>query len=78
MDRREILALYEWAPGNCFRCARTDTPTTHLDELDPPAGGHYEARVCEECVLELEDERRRYAERVGSEYKPGRLGPGEA
>ncbi|MCQ8830382.1 hypothetical protein [Streptomyces malaysiensis] len=74
MDRGEILSLYAWATGTCFRCAKTGTPTILLAEITPPAGDHYEVRVCERCVLELEDERRRYAERTGREYKPGRLG----
>ncbi len=74
MDRGEILSLYAWATANCFRCAKTDTPTTLLAEITPPAGNRYEVRVCERCVLELEDERRRYAERTRREYKPGRLG----
>lgn len=74
MDRGEILSHYKWATGNCFRCANADTPTTLLAEITPPAGDRYEVRVCERCVLELEGERRRYAERTGREYKPGLLG----
>lgn len=78
MDRGEVLALYEWAPGNCFRCAQTDVPTTRICQLDTPIGDCYELCACERCILELEEERRRYADRHGSEYEPGRLGPGEA
>lgn len=74
MDRRDILALYEWATGDCFRCAQAGVGTTYLGELNPPGGGHYEIRICQECVLELEEERQRYAERKGYEYEPGKLG----
>ncbi|MFF6847184.1 hypothetical protein [Streptomyces antimycoticus] len=74
MDRGEILGLYEWAIGVCFRCATANTATTHLGEIDPPAGDHYDIRACEKCLVELEEERRRYAERTGREYTPGQLG----
>lgn len=74
MDRREILAHYQWATGECFKCARSAVRTTRLGALCPPSGGHYEIRVCEECILELEDERRRHAERGGRKYEPGALG----
>lgn len=75
MDSREILALYQWTTGDCFRCARVGVLTTHLGDINPPGGGRYEIRVCEGCALELEDERRRFAERTGGKYEPGRLGP---
>lgn len=78
MDRREILALYEWAIGDCFRCARTGVLTTRFCELDTPIGDCYALRACESCILQLEEERRRYADRHGCEYEPGRLGPGQA
>ncbi|WJD95556.1 hypothetical protein [Streptomyces antimycoticus] len=74
MDRGEILSLYKWATANCFRCAKTNTNATLLAEITPPAGDRYEVRVCERCVLELEQERRRYAERTGRKCAPGRLG----
>ncbi|MFJ4637647.1 hypothetical protein ACIP69_18735 [Streptomyces hygroscopicus] len=74
MDRRDILALYKWAVADCFRCAEIDTETTPLAEITPPSGHRYEVRVCERCLLDLEDEKRRHAERVGCEYEPGHLG----
>jgi hypothetical protein len=74
MDSDEILGLYPWSSGACFRCARGKVDTTHLAEICTPAGAHYDVRACRACVLELEDERRRYAERRGLTYRPGRLG----
>lgn len=74
MTRDEILALYQWATGSCFRCARTDLPTTLLGEIDTPIGTHYEVRACKDCILDLEMEQLRLAERRGREYVPGQLG----
>lgn len=78
MDRREILALYEWAIGDCFRCAQTGALTARFCELDTPIGDCYELRACEQCILQLEEEGRRDADKHGREYQPGRLGSGEA
>ncbi|MFV8127564.1 hypothetical protein [Streptomyces syringium] len=74
IDRHEIIALYTWAVGSCFRCARRDVDTTLLDVIDTPIGDRYEIRGCQLCVLVLEEERRRYAERRGEGYAPGHLG----
>jgi hypothetical protein len=74
MARDEIIALYEWAIGNCFRCARTELPTIRIGEIDLPAGAHYDVRACQDCALALEEERRRRAERTGQKYVPGQLG----
>lgn len=74
MDRAEIHSLYEWAEGACFRCARAGQETTLLGEIDPPSGVHYEIRACVDCVLDLEAERWRRAQRTGGVYVPGQLG----
>lgn len=69
-----ILALYRWEVGSCFRCGTVGVYTTHLDEIATPAGATYALRACGCCVLELEEERRRSAERRRMEYRPGLLG----
>lgn len=72
MDDREILSLYQWAPGACFRCAG-DGETTRLQILTPPAGGNYDVRACRDCLLDLEAMTQRAAERAGCTYSPGQL-----
>ena len=72
MENREILALYDWAQGTCFRCAGSGD-TTRLQTLTPPAGGSYEVRACRDCLLALETAKRRNAEQHGCRYRPGRL-----
>lgn len=74
MTDDQILALYQWATGTCFRCARTNVDTTRIRELDTPAGVRYDIRACRECVLDLEGERERHAKRAGHEYIAGELG----
>lgn len=69
-----ILALYEWKTGTCFRCADDDVYVTPIEDIDTPAGLVYEIAACGECILALENERRRYAVRRGLEYQPGSLG----
>lgn len=69
----EILSLYEWSPGSCFRCAREGLDTTLLSVIRPPAGGRYEVRACRDCILDLEAGRERAAERAGVAYAPGGL-----
>lgn len=73
----DILALYEWTPGSCFRCARTGLDTTHIKTVRPRSGPAREVRACRDCVLELEEVRRRDAERHGVEYVPGHVGNGD-
>ena len=71
-----ILALYEWAIGTCFRCGEVDVFVTRIDEIVTPRGERYELSACGACVLNLEEERRRYAERKGIAYQAGGLGRG--
>lgn len=76
MEEDEILALYRWAPGRCFRhpaCGETETAlvkTIHPQSTSPPA----EVRACRDCVLALEGDRREAAVRARVRYEPGRVG----
>lgn len=74
LTEEEILALYEWTAGACFRCSRADTETTAVGQIRPRSGELCEIRACRNCVLALEAERRRDAELHGREYAPGRIG----
>lgn len=71
-----ILALYEWKVGACFRCGQAELFVTGVDEINTPRGERYDLSACGACVLDLEEERRRYAERRGRTYEPGGLGQG--
>lgn len=72
MDRQQILDLYEWAPGVCFRHPAQGEQTTALVKtLHPRTGGDEELRACAECILHLEAERERAAAAGGVGYKPG-------
>ncbi|GAA0454441.1 hypothetical protein ACFQ2B_28040 [Streptomyces stramineus] len=74
IDRDEIIALYVWAPGSCFRCARREVDSAKLGTIDTPIGDRYEIRACRSCILDLEKERQRQADRRGENYEPGQLG----
>ncbi|WP_405941653.1 hypothetical protein [Streptomyces sp. NBC_00207] len=75
MEPEEILALYQWREGACFRHpALGTTQTTHLGTLHPRAGDEADIRGCRACVLDLEAERMRAAMRAGLRYEPGHLG----
>lgn len=75
MDRQQILDLYDWADGVCFRHPGKGTvPTTVVGTLHPPAVGEREVRACTECVIGMEDIRREQAARAGIEYCPGQIG----
>lgn len=74
-ESEEILACYTWEPGHsCFRCARGDVDTTHIDTLIPRSGEAHPLRACRQCTLRIEHERRRERERMGEMYEPGKLG----
>jgi hypothetical protein len=74
MTDEQILALYEWRIGDCFRCARTSLPTTRMAEIGTAAGARHPIRGCKKCVLALEMERRHDAARRGTTYVPGGVG----
>ena len=58
MDCQQILNMYEWSDGVCFRHPSKGTvPTAHVKTIRPPAGGIQDIRACAECVLAMEKER---------------------
>lgn len=69
----DVLALYPWQPGDCFRCAREGVDTTEVDEITPRSGEPVALRACQRCVIILERARARSAQRAGGTYTPGRL-----
>jgi hypothetical protein len=69
-----ILALYSWVIGTCFRCAETDLFVTPVGSISTPRGERYNLAACGCCILTLENERRRFAEKRGLRYRPGSLG----
>lgn len=75
MERQQILDLYEWSPGVCFRHPdRGAVNTIVVKTLHPRDDGRHEVRACEDCVIAMEDIRREAARRAGSEYEPGHVG----
>jgi hypothetical protein len=75
MDRQQILDLYEWEPGTCFRHpAKGEVPTAVVGVIHPREDGEREVRACADCVVRMEDIRREEAARSGGEYEPGHLG----
>ena len=71
--RDQVLALYKWEEGKCFRCARAAVPTARITQV-MASSGTYDVRACEGCVLDLEAMRRHAARNQGRPYEPGRLG----
>lgn len=54
MDRQQILDLYEWAEGICFRHpSKGVVPTAHVETIRPAAGGIQDVRACEDCVVAM-------------------------
>lgn len=75
MDRQQILDLYQWDDGVCFRHpGKGEVPTAVVGIIHPREDGEREVRACADCVISMEDIRREDAARSGSEYTPGRLG----
>jgi hypothetical protein len=74
MDRQQILDLYQWEPGVCFRHPeRGEVPTAHVKTLHPQAGGLQDVRACRECILAMEERQAAAAARRGRPYSPGNL-----
>jgi len=75
MNRQQILDLYDWQPGVCFRHpGKGEVPTALVKKLHPRGDGEHEVRACEQCVIAIEDVRREMAAREGTPYTPGRVG----
>lgn len=78
MDRQQILDLYQWSLGVCFRHpGKGEVETAHVETIRPAAGGIQDVRACEDCVVEMERARAAAAERCHRIYIPGRLGKAE-
>lgn len=74
MDRQQILDLYEWALGICFRHpARGEQPTIHLKTIRPAAGGLQDVRACQTCILEIESQHATTAAAESTPYTPGHV-----
>ncbi|MFE6355829.1 hypothetical protein ACFVOO_23610 [Streptomyces rochei] len=72
MDRKQILNLYDWDPGVCFRHpSKGVVQTAVVGVIHPRDDGEREVRGCADCVINLEDIRRERAARNGEEYRPG-------
>ncbi|HET8944446.1 MAG TPA: hypothetical protein VFO59_06650, partial [Dehalococcoidia bacterium] len=74
-DRQQILDLYQWSPGVCFRHpGKGVVDTVVVGVVHPGDDGEREVRACEDCVVAMEDIRREQAARAGDAYEPGHLG----
>ncbi|NUP18330.1 MAG: hypothetical protein HOZ81_20050 [Streptomyces sp.] len=75
MERQQILNLYQWEPGVCFRHpGKGVVATAHVETIRPQAGGIQDVRACEECIVAIEERREMAAERQGAPYSPGLIG----
>ncbi|WP_369167740.1 hypothetical protein AB5J49_07735 [Streptomyces sp. R28] len=71
MDRQQILDLYEWEPGICFRHPnKGEVPTAHVETVRPAAGGIQDIRACAECVVAIELARAAAAARRTDDGQP--------
>jgi hypothetical protein len=74
MDRQQLLDLYDWALGTCFRHpSKGPVPTAVIGVVHPQPEGERQVRACADCVITLEDVRRERLRRAGGTYEPGRL-----
>lgn len=75
MNRQQILDLYQWAPGICFRHpAKGEQSTTVVQHVHPRVGPEEDVRACADCVAELEQQRWVAARQEGIPYRPGHAG----
>jgi hypothetical protein len=75
MDRTQILDLYEWETGVCFRHPSTgEVATAHVKTVHPRDGGAEDVRACRPCILDMEREREAVARAEGLVYEPGHVG----
>ena len=72
MNRQQILDLYDWQPGVCFRHPDDgEVPTALVRVLHPRDTDEHPVRACEGCVIAIEDAKREMAARSGGTYEPG-------
>lgn len=75
MDRQQILDLYAWQPGVCFRHPSLgEVLTAVVGVVHPREEGERKVRGCADCVMTMEAIKREEAARSGGEYVPGRVG----
>ena len=75
MDHQEILSLYQWRAGVCFRHPEKGTAeTAAVKTLHPRGEDDRVVRACADCVIAIEQARREAADRAGSVYEPGHVG----
>lgn len=75
MDRQQILDLYQWSAGVCFRHpAKGEQPTTVIQHVRPRSGPDEDVRACGDCIVELEQERWVAATQEDRPYRPGHAG----
>ncbi|MFD4708775.1 hypothetical protein ACFWN5_03610 [Streptomyces sp. NPDC058430] len=74
MERQQILGLYDWDMGVCFRHPGAKADTTVVRTLQLQSGIDEQIRACPDCILAMEAARRAAAEGTGISYVPGRAG----
>lgn len=77
MRRQQILDLYDWQPGVCFRHpVKGEVQTALVTTLHPPGHPEHEVRACADCVVAIKDARREAAARLQAECRPGHSAEG--
>jgi hypothetical protein len=75
MDRCQILDLYQWGTGVCVRHPTVGpVDTARAGVIHVQGGEEVEVRVCQDCMLALEEEAAAVARRKGWRYRPGLVG----
>ncbi|MFE7106667.1 hypothetical protein ACFU98_35505 [Streptomyces sp. NPDC057575] len=75
MNGQQLLDLYSWEPGVCFRHpAEGVADTAVVKMIRPRTGPAEEVRACRSCVVDMEATRRVRAMKLGLQYEPGRAG----
>ncbi|MCX5144656.1 hypothetical protein [Streptomyces sp. NBC_00338] len=75
MDSQQILGLYTWKRGACFRHPEAgEVDTTVVQELHTRGGDVEGIRACQACILAMEERRRGLAAEAGVAYEPGHAG----
>lgn len=75
MNSQQILDLYTWEPGTCFRHPDAGVvETTVVQELHTRLGSVEGIRACSACILAMEARRQSLAEEAGVAYEPGHAG----